>query len=135
MTEAGPITEIGDEPSTIEETVKEVLKKAIEQDGIARGIRECVKKLVRGEALVCILAQDCSEAAYTKLIQAICSKEKVHLIEIPSRSSLGEYVGLAKFDKEGTKGKVIGCSCVVIHTFEGTCPAWEALQKHFSDEA
>ena len=39
-------------------------------DGLHRGLREACKAIESRKALICILAQDCDQADYTKLIQA-----------------------------------------------------------------
>lgn len=61
-----------------------------------------------------MLAQDCDQQDYTKLIQALCTEANVNLITVPENKQLGEWVGLCKLDTEGKARKVVGCSCVVI---------------------
>jgi small subunit ribosomal protein S12e len=59
-----------------------------------------------------VLAQDCDQADYTKLIQALCNEVNVHLIRVPQAVQLGEWAGLCKLDAEGTARKV---GTVLIH--------------------
>ena len=66
------------------------------------------------KAQLAVLAQDCDQADYTKLIQALCTEANVNLITVPAAKTLGEWVGLCKLDSEGLARKVVGCSCVVI---------------------
>ena len=47
------------------------------------------------KALLCVLAQDCDQADYTKLIQALCNEVNVHLIRVPQAVQLGEWAGVS----------------------------------------
>lgn len=70
------------------------------------------------QAELCILAQDCEEPAYTKLIEALCADNGVNLVRVPERKQLGEWAGLCKIDNEGNATKVVGASCVVVKDFK-----------------
>ena len=65
-------------------------------------------------AQLAVLAQDCDQADYTKLVQALCTEANVNLITVPANKQLGEWCGLCKLDTEGLARKVVGCSFVVI---------------------
>jgi len=77
----------------IEEALQEVLKKALIYDGLRRGLHECAKALDRRAARLCCLASDCDNEEYKKL---------------------GEWVGLAKINQDGSARKIVRCSCAVI---------------------
>ena len=47
--------------------------------------RHYTKAIESRKALLCVLAQDCDQADYTKLIQALCNEVNVHLIRSPRR--------------------------------------------------
>lgn len=68
-------------------------------------------------AQLAVLAQDCDQPDYTKLIQALCTEANVNLITVPASKTLGEWVGLCKLDAEGLARKVVGCSCVVVKDY------------------
>ena len=69
------------------------------------------------QALLAVLAQDCDQPDYSKLIQALCTEANVNLITVPASKTLGEWVGLCKLDAEGMARKVVGCSCVVVKDY------------------
>lgn len=105
------------EPMDINKAVWGVLKTALAHDGLARGLREACRALENGEALMCILAEDCDQPDYKKLIDALCSEKDVNLISVPTKAQLGEWAGLCKLDSEGQARKVVGCSCCVITNY------------------
>ena len=97
--------------------LKEVLRKSLVHDGLARGLRESVKTLDRRQAHLCVLSSACDEPAYTRLIEALCSEHNINLIKVPDSNQLGEWVGLCQYDKDANPRKVVRCSCVVVKSF------------------
>merc|ERR1712189_47623 len=59
-----------------------ILKLAMIHDGMARGLREAVKALDKRQALLCILANNCDEQTYVKLIEALCAEHGINLIKV-----------------------------------------------------
>ena len=94
--------------------LQKVLKAALMHDGLARGLHEAAKALDKRQAQLCVLAKDCDEKSYEKLVEALCTHHSIHLIRVESKLQLGEWAGLCKIDKEGTARKIVGCSCVVV---------------------
>merc|ERR1712137_221870 len=101
-------------PMDINTALQEILKLAMIHDGLARGLREAVKTLDKRQALLCVLANNCDEQMYVKLIEALCAEHNINLIKVDDNKKLGEWAGLCKIDKEGKAGKIVGCSCVVV---------------------
>lgn len=72
-----------------------VLKKALAHDGISRGLHEVAKAIEKHAAQLCILAEDCDQPDYVKLVKALCADHNVHLVAVPSAKTLGEWVGVS----------------------------------------
>ena len=66
----------------INTAIQEVLKQALIADGLARGVREAAKALDKRQALLCILAENCDEPMYKKLITALCMEHGIPLIKV-----------------------------------------------------
>ncbi|XP_024399722.1 small ribosomal subunit protein eS12 [Physcomitrium patens] len=105
------------EPMDILTGLQIVLKKALAHDGLAKGLHESAKAIEKHAAQLCVLAEDCNQPDYTKLVQALCQEHNVNLISVPSAKKLGEWAGLCKIDSEGKARKVVGCSCVVVKDY------------------
>lgn len=119
-------------PLSVEDALQKVLKNALCHDGLRRGLHEACKSLDMGIAKLCVLSSGCNEPAYTKLIEALCAEHSVDLMKVSDGKQLGEWVGLAKVDKEGTARKVVGCSCVVVTEFGEESKALEVLKASFA---
>lgn len=87
----------------------------------------------RRQALLCVLADNCTEAMYKKLVQALCQEHNIPLLKVDNNKKLGEWSGLCKIDKEGKARKVVGCSCVVVKDWgietEATAVVLDYLKK------
>ncbi|KAF2352866.1 Ribosomal protein L7Ae/L30e/S12e/Gadd45 [Trinorchestia longiramus] len=115
--------------------IQEVLKLADYTDGLARGIRKAVQALDRREALLCLLANNVDEAAYTSLVEALCQEHQIRLLKVDSNKTLGEWAGLCKIDREGKPRKVVGCSCVVVTDYgSNITQAHNIIENYFSSK-
>lgn len=81
-----------EEVLTVEEALKRVIRSALVVDGLRRGLHECAKALSKagknadgsipaGGARLCVLAADCDEPAYVKLVKALCAEKGVPIKE------------------------------------------------------
>ena len=125
-TESAPHTQI-----SVEDALREVLRRSLYADGLARGLRECVKALDSRKAQLCVLAESCDEKEYVRLIEALCAEHKVSFIKVPDGKALGEWVGLCKMDKNGVAQKVVSCSCVVVRDFGAQSEHLNVLLDYF----
>lgn len=119
----------------ITKALQEVLKKALIHDGLLRGLRECAKALDRGEAQLCVLASDCDEPAYTRLVEALCAERGINLVKVPEKMQLGEWAGLAKIDETGNVTKSVKASCVVVKDFGEQSKGLEFLKEYLKEQA
>ena len=117
-------------PMDINSALQEVLKQSLIADGLARGVRETQKALDKRQALLCILAENCDEPQYKKLISALCMEHGIPLIKVDSNMKLGEWAGLCKIDREGSARKVVKCSSVVIRDWGAEGPAHGVVQEY-----
>jgi small subunit ribosomal protein S12e len=74
--------EVAINENSVQDALKVVLKKAMIHDGLVRGLRECAKALDKKEAHLCIMAANCDEKAYVKLIRALCKTYDVPLLDV-----------------------------------------------------
>merc|ERR1712118_129225 len=124
-----PVEVIDAEPLDTVSALKQVLKKALCADGLARGIRECAKMLDKRAVHLCVLADNCNEPAYKKLIEALCTEHSINLMKVDDNSLLGEWAGLCKMDAEGNARKVVSCSCVCVTDYGEQSEALDFLLK------
>eukprot|EP01090_Pellita_catalonica_P001225 TRINITY_DN1091_c0_g1_i1.p1 TRINITY_DN1091_c0_g1~~TRINITY_DN1091_c0_g1_i1.p1 ORF type:complete len:148 (-),score=29.41 TRINITY_DN1091_c0_g1_i1:24-467(-) len=129
--EETPVEEESSGPMDVLDAVKEVLRKALIHDGLARGLHECAKALDKKQAHLCALASNCDEPSYVNLIEALCMEHDINLIKVPDSKQLGEWAGLCKIDRQGHPRKVVSCSCVVVKDFGEQTDALAVLMEHF----
>ncbi|CAI9103797.1 OLC1v1002355C1 [Oldenlandia corymbosa var. corymbosa] len=122
------------EPMDIMTALQLVLKKSKAHGGLVRGLHEAAKVIEKHAAQLCVLAEDCDQPDYVKLVKALCADHNVNLITVPSAKTLGEWSGLCKIDSEGNARKVVGCSCVVVKDYgeetEGLNIVQEYVKSH-----
>lgn len=75
--------------------VQLVLKKALAHDGVARGLNETARALEKGEAQLAILADDCNQPDYKKLVEALCNEHGTPLLSVPEAKQLGQWAGVS----------------------------------------
>lgn len=97
-------------------------------------ICRCAKALDRGEAFLCILAKDCDNDEYTKLVKALCAEGSVPLIMADSGVEIGEWCGLAKYDDEGNVRKAVRCSVAVVTDVGERTPALNTVMKYVESQ-
>ena len=101
--------------------------------GLVKGLNQVGKALDRKEAHICVLADDCDDPKYKKLISALAKQGKIPLIEVDSRQELGQWLGQCKYDKEGNARKVRGASSVAILDYGEQSDALAFLENYIKE--
>lgn len=83
------------EPMDIMTGLQLVLKKSLAHGGLARGLHEGAKVIEKHAAQLCVLAEDCNQPDYVKLVKALCADHNVSLVTVPSAKTLGEWAGVS----------------------------------------
>mmetsp|Transcript_19611 Transcript_19611/g.30218 ORF Transcript_19611/g.30218 Transcript_19611/m.30218 type:complete len:130 (-) Transcript_19611:97-486(-) len=118
---------------TIKEAIKNVIKKSSAVDGLVKGLNQVGKALDKKAAHLCVLATDCDDPKYKKLISALAKQNKIPLIEVDSREELGMWLGQCKYDKDGEPRKIKGASSVAILDYGETSDAYSYLENYIKE--
>ncbi|BFG24799.1 hypothetical protein CerSpe_110730 [Prunus speciosa] len=118
------------EPMDVTTALQLVLRKSLAHGGLVRGLHEAAKVIEKHAAQLCVLAEDCDQQDYVKLVKALCADHNVNMLTVPSAKTLGEWAGLCKIDSEGKARKVVGCSCVVVRDFGEDHEGLHVVQQH-----
>ena len=101
--------------------------------GLVKGLNEVCKALDRKEVLLCVLAENCEDAKYKKLITALCKTNSIPLIEVEKREDLGEWLGQCKYDKSGVPRKIRGASSLAIKDYGLESEALDFVLNYIKD--
>lgn len=115
------------QPVDVEDALRIVLRKSLESNGLVRGLSEVARALDRRTAHLCILAEDCEDPEYKKLIDALCRQHNIDIIAVKERTKLAQWAGLAKYEKDGALKKTFKCSCVAVCDFGERTKALDML--------
>jgi small subunit ribosomal protein S12e len=102
--------------------------------GLVKGLNEVCKALDRKEAVLCVLADNCDDPKYKKLITALAKANNIPLIAIENRNDIGEWLGHCKYDKEGKARKVKGTSSVAIRDYGEETAALAFVLNHIKEK-
>ena len=102
--------------------------------GRSTNILFCFQALDKRQAHLCVLAENCDEAAYKKLVQALCQEHGIPLIKVDNNHKLGEWAGLCKLDSEGNARKVVRCSAVAIRDWGKESPAHDVVTEYIKSQ-
>lgn len=87
------------EPMDIMSALQLVLRKSQAHGGLVRGLHEAAKVIEKHTAQLCLLAEDCDQPDYVKLVKALCADHNVNMITVPSAKTLGEWAGVSDLFK------------------------------------
>ncbi|KAE9467726.1 hypothetical protein C3L33_00391, partial [Rhododendron williamsianum] len=122
------------EPMDIMTALQLVLRKSLAHSGLIRGLHEGAKVIEKHTAQLCVLAEDCNQPDYVKLVKALCADHNVNLITVPSAKTLGEWAGLCKIDSEGKARKVVGCSMLVVKDYGEETEGLHIVQQYLKTQ-
>lgn len=136
--EVQEVVEVQEEQAevTIEDALKVVLRTALINDGLARGLRESAKALTKGQAQLVVLVSSVTEDNIIKLVEGLANdpENKVPLIKVADAKQLGEWAGLGKADRDGNVRKVVGASVVVVTNWGAETDERTMILEHFSQQ-
>merc|ERR1711990_266178 len=126
---------------TISGAIKNVIKKSMAVDGCVKGLNQVGKALDRKDAYLCILAKDCDDPKYKKLITALAKQNKIPLITTGvKRNNLGEWTGQCKYEKGdgkdkdlGKARKIRGCSSLCIRDYGQDSSEKTTIEQYIKD--
>ena len=95
---AEPVAPAIGEPMDIMTALQLVLRKSLAYGGLARGLHEGAKVIEKRAAQLVVLAEDCDQPDYVKLVKALCAEHSVSLLTVPSAKTLGEWAGVSIID-------------------------------------
>ncbi|CAG9570965.1 putative 40S ribosomal protein S12 [Leishmania major strain Friedlin] len=104
-------------PESLEDAVRIVIQKSLEANGLVRGLSEVARTLDCKTAHMCILADDCEDEEYKKLVTALAKQGNIDLINVEEREKLAQWAGLVRRDVAGEVTKTLKCSSVAIRDF------------------
>ena len=110
-----------------------MLTQSICSIGLVKGLNQVGKALDRKDAYLCVLATNCDDPKYKKLVTALAKQNKIPLIEVEDRAQLGEWLGQCKYDKEGVARHIRGCSSVCIKDYGENSEALTFLEQYVKD--
>ena len=94
---AAPAAPAAGEPLDLNGALALVLKKALSHDGLSRGLHEVVRSLEKGQAQLVVLAEDCNQPDYKKLVEALCAEQSANLLSVKEAQQLGTWAGVSAF--------------------------------------
>jgi small subunit ribosomal protein S12e len=98
--------------------IQRVIKAASHRDAIAKGLHEVCKAIDNAKKPVfCILAENCDEPQYKKLVEVLCKENGVPLVRVSDSRQIGEWIGLCKYDAMMNPRKVRKCGSCVLQEF------------------
>merc|ERR1712154_661586 len=110
----------------IYEALQEVLKTALINDGLCRGVKEATKALDRRAAHLCVLANSVDEP--------LCAEHGISLLKVDDAKKLGEWSGLCKLDKDGKARKVNACGVVVVRDYGKESQALDVVREYLKSK-
>merc|ERR1712151_248281 len=128
---AAPVEE--EKINDINDAIKSVIRKSQVQGELVKGLNEVCKSLDRKQALICVLARDCEDTKYKKLVEALTKSNGIPVIPVDHRLDLGQWLGHCKYDKENQPRKTKGTSSVAVIQYGEESEALSFVINHIKE--
>lgn len=109
-----------------ERAIQSVIQRALNVNGVLKGIAETIKALENSKVQLIFLADDCDSDQYKETLNALASQFKVKVISVPTWEELKDYCKLGTLsstikqiaEEKGKEAKIKPrCSCASIVDF------------------
>ncbi|XP_072870658.1 small ribosomal subunit protein eS12-like [Chlorocebus sabaeus] len=114
----------------INTALQKVLKTVLIHRSPVHGIHRAAKALNKHQAHLCVLASNCNEPMYVKLVNVLSAEHQMNIIKVNDKK-LRIWVVLCITDKERKLFKVIGCSSVVVKDYGKEAQAKDDIEDYF----
>jgi small subunit ribosomal protein S12e len=94
--------------------IQKFVISALHQGVLAKGLHETCKAVDTKAAKFVVLAEDCNEDSYKKVIKALCKENNIPLVTVKEGNLLGEWIGICKYDNQQNVRKARRCSCLAL---------------------
>ncbi|CAD8116573.1 unnamed protein product [Paramecium sonneborni] len=98
-------------------TLKRVVQTSLHRGQLSKGVHEVCKAIESKQAKFVVLADDCTEESYKKLVVALAKQFQIPIWKIEKGALLGEWIGISKFLTKTKKIKSRKCSSVAVKDF------------------
>ncbi|CAD8109295.1 unnamed protein product [Paramecium sonneborni] len=98
-------------------TLKRVVQTSLHRGQLSKGVHEVCKAIESKQAKFVVLADDCTEESYKKLVVALAKQFQIPIWRIEKGALLGEWIGISKFLTKTKKIKSRKCSSVAVKDF------------------
>jgi small subunit ribosomal protein S12e len=109
------------QPTDFNTALKRIIQTCDNDSLLAKGLHEVCKAIENKDeklkAKFVILAKNCSDANYVKVVKGLANRNKIPIIEIDEGETMGEFLGFCKYDKNKSVTKARKCSSVAIRDF------------------
>jgi small subunit ribosomal protein S12e len=111
---------------TKESATQLVIQRALNVNGVLKGVSETIKALEAGKVQLIFLAEDCDSQQYKETLTALANEHKVKIIDVASWEELKDYckLGISSekirqiAEDKGKEAKIKPrCSCASIVDF------------------
>ncbi|CAD8198646.1 unnamed protein product [Paramecium pentaurelia] len=98
-------------------TLKRVVQTSLHRGQLSKGVHEVCKAIESKQAKFVVLADDCNEESYKKLVVALAKQFQIPVWKVEKGALLGEWIGISKFLTKTKKIKSRKCSSVAVRDF------------------